>query len=109
MALREYDLCPTRLSALLWDTGGSHMMQGLRHALLVSGVIAAPAVAQNPESVPRAIVLPDTMGANFAAGDTLTGKSGPTDYDFLLGTWRFTFQARRRDGRSEERRVGKEC
>lgn len=38
------------------------------------------------------------MGANFAAADSLTGSSGPTDYDFLIGTWRFTFQARGRDG-----------
>ena len=38
------------------------------------------------------------MGANFLVTDTVTGSSGPTDYDFLIGTWRFTFQARQRDG-----------
>ena len=74
------------------------MMRGLHHALLVLFVTAVPVFAQNSQSVPRAILLPDTMGANFAAADTLTGTSGPTDYDFLVGTWRFTFQARRRDG-----------
>jgi hypothetical protein len=46
----------------------------------------------------RAIPLPDTVGANFPVTDTLTGRSGPADYDFLIGTWRFTFQARNRDG-----------
>jgi len=38
------------------------------------------------------------MGANFPAADTLTGRSGPTDFDFLIGTWRFTFQSRSREG-----------
>lgn len=65
---------------------------------LLALLIAAPAVAQNKESVPRAIQMPDTLGANFAVTDTLTATSGPSDYDFLLGTWRFTFQNRRRDG-----------
>lgn len=74
------------------------MMRGLHHALIVLIVTAAPVFAQVPQSAPRAILLPDTMGANFAVADTLTGTSGPTDYDFLIGTWRFTFQARRRDG-----------
>ncbi len=55
------------------------------------------AAAQN-QQVTRAIQLPDTMGANFPAADSLTGTSGPGDYDFLIGTWSFTFQARRRDG-----------
>ena len=74
-------------------------MMRYRHlAVLGSIVITAPALAQNPVSVPRAIALPDTMGANFAVTDTLTGTSGPGDYDFLVGTWRFTFQARRQDG-----------
>lgn len=68
---------------------------GLVFVMLFSAV---PAFAQGTPSVPRAIPLPDTLGANFAAADTLTGTSGPADYDFLVGTWRFTFQARRRDG-----------
>ena len=61
-------------------------------------VAAAPALAQSRESVPRAIALPDTLGANFPVTDSLTGRSGPTDYDFLVGTWSFRFQARNRDG-----------
>jgi hypothetical protein len=73
----------------------------MRHAcfaVLISIAIAAPAFAQDQASVPRAIQMPDTMGANFPVADTLTGTSGPADYDFLVGTWRFTFQARQRDG-----------
>ena len=74
------------------------MMRRLHNAVLVLIVTAAPAFAQNEPSVPRAIPLPDTMGANFSVADTLTAKSGPGDYDFLVGTWRFTFQARRANG-----------
>ena len=74
------------------------MMRRLRLATLVSSVTAAPMLARTQASVTRAIRLPDTVGANFAVTDTLTGKSAPTDYDFLIGTWRFTFQARGRDG-----------
>jgi hypothetical protein len=66
--------------------------------MLVLVVGAVPAVAQQPDAVARAIQLPDTMGANFEVADTLTGTSEPTDYDFLIGAWRFTFQARRQDG-----------
>ena len=73
-------------------------LRPLLRALLVTLVTGAEASAQTPGSVPRAIALPDTMGANFAVSDTLTGTSAPTDYDFLVGTWGFTFQARRRDG-----------
>jgi hypothetical protein len=73
------------------------MMRRLHLATLISAPTASVASAQTQESV-RAIPLPDTVGANFAVTDTLTGKSGPADYDFLIGTWRFTFQARRRDG-----------
>jgi hypothetical protein len=65
---------------------------------LVLILTAAPAFAQSQASVVRAIPLPDTVGANFPVTDTLTGRSGPADYDFLIGTWRFTFQARNRDG-----------
>jgi hypothetical protein len=74
------------------------MMRRLRLATLISICTVAPAFAQNQEPVPRAILLPDTMGANFAVTDTLTGRSDPADYDFLIGTWRFTFQARSQDG-----------
>lgn len=74
------------------------MMRRSLLSLLLWILPATPALAQNQGSVARAIPLPDTAGANFAVTDTLTGRSGPTDYDFLVGTWRFTFQARRRDG-----------
>ena len=74
------------------------MMCRLQLVALVSILTATPAFAQNQGSVTRAIRLPDTLGANFPVTDTLNGKSGPEDYDFLIGTWRFTFQSRRRDG-----------
>ena len=74
------------------------MMRLPNLAVLMSIVTAAPAFAQSQGPVPRAIPLADTLGANFAVADSLTASSGPTDYDFLIGTWRFTFQARRRDG-----------
>jgi len=74
------------------------MRSRLGFAALVSIVITAPASAQSQGPAPRAITLPDTMGANFTVSDTLTGQSGPADYDFLVGTWRFAFQARQRDG-----------
>ena len=74
------------------------MMRRLLLAVLVSIFTTATVSAQNPVSAPRAIPLPDTMGANFNVADTLTGTSGPADFDFLVGTWRFPFQTRRRDG-----------
>ncbi|HWC72374.1 MAG TPA: hypothetical protein VG454_00455, partial [Gemmatimonadales bacterium] len=65
---------------------------------VLSILVAAPAFPQSQQSVPRAIPLPDTLGANFSVTDTLTGSSAPSDYDILVGTWNFTFQARNRDG-----------
>lgn len=65
--------------------------------VLLLALLAPPALAQ-AGPVPRAIPLPDTLGANFPVTDTLTGTSAPGDYDFLVGMWRFTFQGRRRDG-----------
>jgi hypothetical protein len=67
-------------------------------ALLLLAGFGVPALAQNDAPVPRAVELPDTLGANFSVADTLTATSGPSDYDFLVGAWSFTFQARRRDG-----------
>lgn len=72
-------------------------MRPTRLVLLLS-LVAAPAFAQNQQSVPRAIALPDTMGANFSVADSATATSLPTDYDFLIGEWEFRFQPRRRDG-----------
>ena len=66
--------------------------------ILVAVFATAVSLAQDQSPVPRAIHLPDTLGANFDVKDTLTGTSAPTDYDFLLGTWTFTFQPRRPDG-----------
>ena len=74
------------------------MLRRLSLAALLSIVTAASAAAQDESPVARAIALPDTLGASFAVSDTLTGRSGSTDYDFLIGTWRFTFQARNQDG-----------
>ena len=73
-------------------------MRRVALAATLSFVTAPFAFAQDQGSVPRAISLPDTMGADFPVTDTLTARSGPEDYDFLLGTWRFTFQSRRQDG-----------
>jgi hypothetical protein len=72
-------------------------MQRVGSALLLV-LIGYPCFAQNQQSVPRAIQLPDTMGANFSVADSATATSLSTDYDFLIGTWSFKFQARRRDG-----------
>jgi hypothetical protein len=74
------------------------MTRRLPLATLASVLTATAVAAQLPGPVARAIPLPDTLGANFAVTDTLTGTSGPADYDFLIGTWRFTFQARQPDG-----------
>jgi hypothetical protein len=73
----------------------------LRHLCLFAFLVVLPAnsaIAQNQGPVQRAITLPDTLGANFPVTDTLNGKSEATDYDFLIGTWQFTFQSRNRDG-----------
>ncbi|HEY4099693.1 MAG TPA: hypothetical protein VGM20_02325 [Gemmatimonadales bacterium] len=59
---------------------------------------ALPLAAQTPQTAPRAIPLPDTMGANFDVNDTLTARSDPGDYDFMVGTWSFTFQGRAQNG-----------
>ncbi len=46
----------------------------------------------------REIAMPDTLGANFAIGDSAAMKARPTDYDALLGMWEFRFQNREKDG-----------
>ena len=74
------------------------LMRQLSLSALLWLVAGASIIAQSQRPTARAIALPDTLGANFAVTDTLTGKSQPGDYDFLIGTWRFTFQARNRDG-----------
>jgi hypothetical protein len=47
------------------------------------------------ESVGREIILPDTLGANFAIADSAAMMGTPSDYDWLVGTWEFRFQNRR--------------
>ncbi len=74
------------------------MKRRLRLATMMVFLAATSALAQNAPPPTRATWMPDTLGANFPVTDTLTGKSEPTDYDFLVGTWRFTFQSRNRDG-----------
>ena len=44
-------------------------------AAFLALAIAAPAFAQDPVSAPRAIPLPDTLGANFDVADTLKATS----------------------------------
>ena len=66
-------------------------------AFLIWLVMASELAAQSGGS-PRAIPLPDTLGANFPISDTASAKGAPTDYDCLLGEWHFQFQMRREDG-----------
>lgn len=46
----------------------------------------------------REIPLPDTLGANFAIGDSVLKAGTPEDYDALVGFWEFRFQRRTSDG-----------
>ncbi len=55
-------------------------------------------VAARLEAQGRAIALPDTLGANFAIADSARALGSATDFDFLNGTWHFTFQWRSPDG-----------
>lgn len=79
-----------------------HYLRALARTCALTGVLTltagAFAHAQDTRRAPRAIPLPDTLGANFWVGDTLTGRSAPGDFDFLLGAWEFTFQSRNDDG-----------
>jgi hypothetical protein len=43
--------------------------------------------------------MPDTLGANFAVGDSASTSGTPVDYDAFVGTWEFRFQVRGGDGR----------
>ena len=61
----------------------------VRLAAVVVVVAAAGLEAQG-----RAIALPDTLGANFAIADSARALGAATDFDFLVGTWHFTFQWR---------------
>ena len=73
-------------------------MRRLPFLSLLALVTAIPVSARGQQPVPRLIALPDTLGANFEVTDTLTARSEATDYDFLVGTWAFTFQSRSQNG-----------
>jgi len=55
----------------------------------------------NARGAEREIPLPDTLGANFAIGDSAKKAGTLGDYDTLIGTWEFRFQSRRPDGTFE--------
>ncbi|SRR6266545_4426743 len=64
----------------------------------IGGAVPAIATGQGPDQFPRAIALPDTMGANFSIADSATASGTREDFDFLIGVWHFTFQQRRPNG-----------
>lgn len=65
-------------------------------------LLAGPSLAAQG----RAIAFPDTLGANFAIADSARALGSATDFDFLVGTWHFTFQSRRADGTFNQAFVG---
>ena len=75
-------------------------MRYLVLSIICSLVLLNSVAAQGGKSagIARAIQMPDTMGANFAIGDSATARSLPDDFDFLIGVWRFTFQYRSASG-----------
>jgi hypothetical protein len=67
--------------------------------MLAAGYCVASADAQTaPNGQKRVIPLPDTLGANFSVADSARATTTPSDYDFLIGAWRFRFQERNDDG-----------
>lgn len=44
------------------------------------------------------VALADTLGADFPLSDSATATGETTDYDPLVGTWEYRFQAREADG-----------
>ena len=71
------------------------MRRLLSVVVLSTNVCVAAAQATNS---PRAIPLPDTLGAGFSIADSATRSGTPADFDFLIGLWEFRFQTRRPDG-----------
>jgi hypothetical protein len=55
-------------------------------AVVLALGVAGAARAQSPGEL-----LPDTLGANLSGAP---GTGSPTDFDFLVGEWSFTFQSR---------------
>ena len=62
------------------------------------GSLAVVLVGPSLSAQTRAITFPDTLGANFAIADSARELGSATNFDFLVGTWRFTFQGRKPDG-----------
>jgi hypothetical protein len=75
----------------------------IRHTLVALALVAgATKTGMNPSSPAgegRTIQMPDTLGANFAIGDSANKSGTPADYDALVGTWEFRFQSRDGQGR----------
>ena len=63
------------------------------------GAVVALVTALRLEAQGRAIALPDTLGASFAISDSARALGSATDFDFLVGTWHYTFQWRSPDGK----------
>lgn len=62
----------------------------LRRAWTLVGLILAIASA-DAQSAPT-VMRRDTLGANY--DHSKPGQGAPTDFDFLIGTWRFTILSR---------------
>ncbi len=73
-------------------------MAPLSLTVRLAAVLVSVSVARL-EAQGRAIALPDTLGANFAIGDSAHALGSATDFDFLVGTWHYTFQSRTPDGK----------
>jgi len=62
--------------------------------MTVVGILAALVLVLNRAGQGQAALIPrpDTLGANFDANSP--GQGTPEDYDFLVGTWNYRYQAR---------------
>jgi len=82
--------------------GQTHTMSGRATELFVrvgtTWVNPYWQLEENAAGAEREVQLPDTLGANFAIGDSVTMKGALADYDALIGTWEFRFQVRKADG-----------
>ena len=62
------------------------------------GLLGVILVGPSLSAQTRSITFPDTLGANFAIADSARELGSATNFDFLVGTWHFTFQGRQPDG-----------
>jgi hypothetical protein len=62
------------------------------------GLLGVILVGPSLSAQTRSITFPDTLGANFAIADSAREPGSATNFDFLVGTWHFTFQGRKPDG-----------